>query len=211
MNMSSIFKELAMNLRDLESQRTAKFNNLISQLREYVNNSDLVKNETDPELGVVFFTQSVARLSTLDETFTTVEEAQQWLDEITSSKDFLKKYKCPRRVVLRQQDSGKPWPVMWICEHERGTDEVFVTFCPGSLHRGAILYELAQVLRSESSPGFAAQHDREFRRVLLALVGAYGDAEYKRWLQLVFKELKLPYTAVRRRQNDGMTYPHWES
>lgn len=190
-NMSSIFQEHAKIMQELECQQKA--------LLDYVNNMDHFTDPNDPDAATVFLSQSLVRILTPDESFPTLEEAQQWLDEITSSRDFRKKYHCPRRVVLRQQDTGKPWPANWICEHERSANEVFVTFCPGPLHRGAILYELAHVLRPVSAPGSAARHDREFRRVLLALVGTYVNDEQKRRLKLRFKDYKLPFTPERRK------------
>ena len=168
-------------------------------LCEFVSNPDHFNDPNDPEAATVFLSQALVRLRTLqtDNSFSTVEDAQQWLDEITSSRDFLKKYKCPTRVVIRQQDSGQSWPAAWICAHERGTDELVVTFCAGPLHRGAIIFELARVLRAESLRCLAAPHDREFRRVLLALVGAYVHDVQKQMLRSAFKEFELPFTAER--------------
>ena len=198
-NMSSIFQEHATIMQELKCLQKA--------LCEFVSNPDHFTDPNDPDAAAVFLSQSWVRLYTLgiDESFPTLEEAQQWLDEITSSRDFRRKYNCPRRVILLQKDSGKPWPADWICEHEMGTDAVFVTFCPGPLHRGGIIFELARVLLSESSPGMSARHDRDFRRVLINLVGTYGTDPQKRMLQVAFKEYELPYTAVRTRQNDGIT------
>lgn len=194
-----------MNTQNLEAQWKARIENLQGRLVDYINNSNLLTNKNDPEVGPVFFSQSMARIHTFDVTIPTVEEAQTWVDETTSTSNFLKKYRRPMRMVIRQQDSGKPWPASWICEYERDTDAVFITFCPGPLHRGALIYELAQVLRAESYPRWPAKHDREFRRVWLDLVGTYGTYGEKRWLKRVFNELKLPFTAIRRSEYDGMT------
>lgn len=194
-----------MNTQDRQAQGKAILANLESRLIHYINSSDLVTNENDREVGLVFYSQSMARIYTSDVTIPTVAEAQTWLNEITSSPKFVRKYQRPMRMVIRQQDSGKPWPARWICDHEIGTDAIVITFFPGPLHRGALIYELAQVLRAKSYPYWPAQHDRAFRRVWLDLVSTYGTDVEKRWLKYVFKLLKLPYKAVRRSEYDGIS------
>ena len=205
MNMNSINQEYAVQFRELEFQRLKNNVLLTRQLLDYVMHSDLATHATDPEVGRVFFSQSVVRIQSFNETIPTVAEAQAWLDEITSSPKFGRKYQRPMRMVIRQQDSGKPWPAEWICDHEMGTDAVFITFCPGPLHLAALLYELAQVLRAKSYPYWPAQHDRPFRRVWLDLVSTYGTDSQKRELKQVFRALRLPYKAVRRSEYDGIS------
>lgn len=203
--MNSINQEYAVKFQDVESQRIKTIIHLTHQLLDYVTNSDLATHATDPEEVMVFFSQSAVRIQTLDETIPTVAEAQTWLDGITSSPKFRQKYQRPMRMVIRQQDSGKPWPAMWICDYEMGTDAVYITFCPGPLHRAALLYELAQVLRAKSYPYWPAQRDRAFRRVWLDLVSTYGIDSQKRELKKVFKALRLQYKAVRRSEYDGIS------
>ena len=183
----------------MQAYRLAVHHFYVTAISTYISGLDQFRDADDPDSQFVFVSQVLLCNNYPDETCHSIQDAQQFAASVVGSQRFKSVNHRISPVLLHQRDNDEVFPVNLVCQTRRQDGVTHLTFAQGPIHRAMILFELAHAIRRGTSLGLTVwwRHDRQFRNILVGLVGRFASKSQQAHLQDLYKVSNLPFRKER--------------